>query len=179
MNFLMKCQSHLINKSKSIIHNEINIKSKFLKRKRLDINQSNSLEFTTQNHCARTNPAPLNRKIQMKKNIIHNISNDLDRSTFQKFDNTKQMVHDERIINLESHLNLPIAKPVAISERIKRIEDRLIEIESQFPTFAAFYFDQESKNSNTTESHFFESKIQNPHSRVDSIQVIGLLFDSS
>jgi hypothetical protein len=88
----------------------------------------------------------------MKQSMIHNISTNLERSSF----NTQMSgpaEESERLLNIESHLRLPKVNQ-SIFERIKRIEDRIIEIEAMYPNYAAFVFNQSEKNDLVNSSLF-------------------------
>ena len=58
--------------------------------------------------CARTHPAKINRNIQMRQNVIHNQSGPLERSTTFKVRKLDTSGVEDRLVNLETQLNLQI-----------------------------------------------------------------------
>ncbi|KAI9090460.1 hypothetical protein DFS34DRAFT_585165, partial [Phlyctochytrium arcticum] len=103
--------------------------------------------------CARVDAVQINRVVQMKLDVVHNFSGPLDRSTSANHSNpnseaTRQLdVQDgleERIQNLQKHINVDFATPSPLTaiQRVKALEDRLIQLEEAFPMWAAFHFSQ-------------------------------------
>ena len=94
-------------------HSPPQMKSKvnaFIQESKSNTNKSNQMEFTQLNEqedCARTNAADINRNIQMKLNVVHNESGPLDRSTTGLVKVSEGI--EERIKNMEDHLNLQLA----------------------------------------------------------------------
>ncbi|RKP02567.1 hypothetical protein CXG81DRAFT_24780 [Caulochytrium protostelioides] len=113
---------------------------------------------------SRVHPAQIDRHLQMQLSVVVNAGGPLARST-QRLDPT----HDgpgpgaaqplptyfpsglpahalqERMAAVQQHLNLhfaPQAMPRDLYERVKALEDRLVELEQVYPEWAAFHFVQ-------------------------------------
>ncbi|KAI7905929.1 uncharacterized protein BX663DRAFT_540599 [Cokeromyces recurvatus] len=133
----------------------------FIQAKRNELDESNRTEFLNRRDpaaadvtCARTDAREINRNIQMKFDIVNNEDGPLARSliTSSNTANTKDSHVNtsaditERLNNIEEHLNVKIdeiAKPsFSVFERIKILENTLIEIEKQYPLWAAVHFNQ-------------------------------------
>ncbi|KAJ3033385.1 hypothetical protein HK097_004861, partial [Rhizophlyctis rosea] len=133
----------------------------FIQTKRGKIDESNRQEFTKPRFedttCARIDAADLNRTIQMKLNVVHNVSGPLERSTHRdassngvttrKGDSGVPFGVEERLKNVQRHLNVEFvsATPLPIYTRLKALEDRLIQLEEYSPAWAAFHFDQPNR----------------------------------
>ncbi|KAI9592149.1 hypothetical protein BDF19DRAFT_425641 [Syncephalis fuscata] len=126
-----------------------------MQRKRADIDKNNT------EYSARTNPTELNRTIQMKLDVVDNGGEPLSRlvagsSLLNKASSTsttsspwsKPIVGntgvDERLRNIEQHLNVQYATsvPIDIYERLKVLEDKIMQLEREHPTWAAIHFNQ-------------------------------------
>ncbi|CAG8440445.1 11921_t:CDS:2 [Diversispora eburnea] len=129
----------------------------FVQLKKSEINNSNRAEFLRKSSnpndpddvisCARTDAAEINRNIQMKHDVVNNDDGPLARSTFlssnQRNDKTKELPTgvEERIQNIEKHLNLKID----VYTRIKILEDKIIQLERDYPPWAAVHFNQPNR----------------------------------
>ncbi|TPX68932.1 hypothetical protein SpCBS45565_g02814 [Spizellomyces sp. 'palustris'] len=137
----------------------------FIETKRAQINASNRKEFlkpkaAEEGTCARVDAAQLNRTVQMKLDVVHNQSGPLERSTHRdpagkrpaKYDDTSSRPLDgieERIKNVQEHLNVEFVSrtPLDAYQRIKALEDRLQQLEADYPAWAAFFFNQPNRQS--------------------------------
>lgn len=147
----------------------------FIQAKRNELDESNRTEFLSRHDpsaddvtCARTDAREINRNIQMKFDIVYNEDGPLARS-LSTFNDKKQHSKDtaslsnsnnssekvtvdatERVNNIEQHLNIRLDEdanpPFSIFERIKIVENTLMEIERQHPTWAAVHFNQPNRN---------------------------------
>ncbi|KAL1925736.1 uncharacterized protein VTP21DRAFT_619 [Calcarisporiella thermophila] len=133
----------------------------YIQKKRERINESNRTEFlrrssATANEtvtCARTDAQEINRNIQMKLDVVHNEDGPLARSHVSSdqyvgtqassVGESKSGV-DERLRNIEEHLNIRFARGqhFTIPERIKALEDKIIQLERDFPPWSAVHFNQ-------------------------------------
>lgn len=141
----------------------------FIQAKRNELDESNRTEFLSRHDpsaddvtCARTDAREINRNIQMKFDIVNNEDGPLARSLLT-FNDKKQhskaiepssekvsVDATERVNNIEQHLNIRLDEdanpPFSMFERIKIVEDTLMEIERQNPTWAAVHFNQPNRN---------------------------------
>ncbi|KAG2200870.1 hypothetical protein INT46_006432 [Mucor plumbeus] len=138
----------------------------FIQAKQSELDESNRTEFLSRHDpkaddvtCARTDAREINRNIQMKFDIVNNEDGPLARSLLAFNDKSKSnettetaVAADttERLNNIEEHLNVKLdgtAKPpFSVFERIKILENTLMEIERQHPTWAAVHFNQPNRN---------------------------------
>jgi hypothetical protein len=138
----------------------------FIQAKQSELDESNRTEFLSRHDpkaddvtCARTDAREINRNIQMKFDIVNNEDGPLARSLLAFNDKSKSnettetaVAADttERLNNIEEHLNIKLdgtAKPpFSVFERIKILENTLMEIERQHPTWAAVHFNQPNRN---------------------------------
>ncbi|KAI8990977.1 hypothetical protein BDF20DRAFT_13182 [Mycotypha africana] len=141
----------------------------FIQAKQHELDESNRTEFLNQRDpsadditCARTDAREINRNIQMKFDIVNNEDGPLARSRTTQEEPKRPTGVDkasststgadvsERLNNLQEHLNVKFdstAKPpFSIFERIKILENTLMEIERQYPTWAAVHFHQPNRN---------------------------------
>ncbi|KAI8929014.1 hypothetical protein BC831DRAFT_47688 [Entophlyctis helioformis] len=131
--------------------------SQFLHKHRKGIDESNIDEFTTigtkRAGSARVDATALDRKRQMRLNVVHNTSGPLERSTFGHSASDDPTVSGqalsmpgsglyERVRHLEHHLGIPTSTAGDLYQRVKQLEDRIVQIEDDMPTFAAFEFSQ-------------------------------------
>jgi hypothetical protein len=128
--------------------------------------------------CSRTCPMKINRNQQLKLNIIKNEVGPLDRSVADSNNNNnnnknnsssnnhnnngdkekdrskRRKINDndnglnERINNIKEHLNIVTPLPPKLYERVKVLEDKIIKIEHDYPTWASVHFNQPNKNLN-------------------------------
>ncbi|KAG9301937.1 hypothetical protein G9A89_020981 [Geosiphon pyriformis] len=142
----------------------------FAQFKKSEINNSNRAEFLRKSQdpndnesssCARTEAAEINRNIQMKLEIVNNEDGPLARSTFnlscqQNYANSvdsNQNISDlpigveERLSNIQDHLNLRIISPIPLNvyERLRVLEDKIMELERDYPPWAALHFNQPNR----------------------------------
>jgi hypothetical protein len=137
----------------------------FIQAKQNELDESNRTEFLSRHDpnadditCARTDAREINRNIQMKFDIVNNEDSSLARSLLPSRSNdtstndTAQNGADmtERVKNIENHLYVKFdttAKPsFSMFERIKILENTLIEMERQYPTWAAVHFNQPNRS---------------------------------
>lgn len=138
--------------------------------KRELINFSNKREFLRPKYndtsCARSDAILLNRSLQMKHHQVEDKDlylkqhqEQLSKSTKveenDKENLTKKEIHiskgvDERLNNIEKHLNVHIASgvPLSVFERVKVLEDRLMQLEDEYPAWSAFFFNQQTADKN-------------------------------
>lgn len=147
----------------------------FIQAKRQEVDASNRAEFLSRPDpssadvtCARTDAREINRNIQMKLDIVNNEDGPLARSLLSSSDHVRigeqpssvsssllssnKNQHEgaiERIKNIEQHLNVSFdadaQPPFSLYERIKILEDTLMEIERKHPKWAAVYFNQPNR----------------------------------
>lgn len=141
----------------------------FIQAKQNELDESNRTEFLSRHDpkaddvtCARTDAREINRNIQMKFDIVNNEDGPLARSLLSFNDNKQANTTTitafektsadptERINNIEQHLNIRLddnAKPpFSMFERLKILENTLMEIERQHPTWAAVHLNQPNRN---------------------------------
>jgi hypothetical protein len=139
----------------------------FIQAKQNELDESNRTEFLSRHDptsddvtCARTDAREINRNIQMKFDIVNNEDGPIARSLLAFNDNKSTLSAEntietsanvtERLNNIQEHLNVKLdgtAKPpFTISERIKILENTLIEMERQHPTWAAVHFNQPNRS---------------------------------
>ncbi|KAJ3123194.1 hypothetical protein HK098_002118 [Nowakowskiella sp. JEL0407] len=152
---------------------DIEIES-FIETRRKKIDQSNRLEFLKQKDndeptCSRVDARELNRKVQMRTEVVHNSDGPLARSTKRESPSTAptlgkigtfgsgrvsgEMITgiSERVKNIETHLNLPNKKsntssiPKELYQRVKRIEDHIMKIEELYPPWASIYYSNKNE----------------------------------
>ncbi|KAI8394160.1 uncharacterized protein BYT42DRAFT_553581 [Radiomyces spectabilis] len=133
----------------------------YIQAKQNEVDASNRTEFLNRHDpsgedvtCARTDAREINRNIQMKFDIANNEDEPLARSLlssnehvrYGKSDKAPEEGTEERLRNLQEHLNIKFERgatpPFSVFERIKILEDILVEIERQYPTWAAVHFNQ-------------------------------------
>ncbi|ORY94035.1 hypothetical protein BCR43DRAFT_495759 [Syncephalastrum racemosum] len=128
----------------------------FVQAKKERIDASNRAEFlnrpdptSTDVTCARADAREINRNMQMKFDIVNNEDGPLARSrkeVVQKkpSEEDQDTMHRERVRNLEEHLNVQFEPPTAFTliDRIRILEDRLMDLERDLPAWAAAHFNQ-------------------------------------
>ncbi|KAI8818572.1 uncharacterized protein EV422DRAFT_172464 [Fimicolochytrium jonesii] len=137
----------------------------FINNKRAQIDASNQREFLQRenpedaNSSARTDAAQLNRTVQMKLDVVHNQSGPLERSTHRNHpvgggttesqSSVPLQGLKERIRNVQEHLNVTFlsSTPLDPFTRIKALEDKIIDLETNFPAWSAFHFNQPNSES--------------------------------
>ncbi|CAG8752171.1 1599_t:CDS:10, partial [Cetraspora pellucida] len=136
----------------------------FIDHKKSEINDSNRTEFLRKSSnpediisCARSDAAEINRNIQMKLDVVNNEDGPLARSTFSSAHQRNETNKispaylssgvEERIQNIEKHLNVQIVTPVPLEvyTRIKLLEDRIMQLEREYPPWAALNFNQPNR----------------------------------
>ncbi|ORZ21554.1 hypothetical protein BCR42DRAFT_407804 [Absidia repens] len=146
----------------------------YIQAKQHDVDASNRAEFLNRPDpkgedvtCARADAREINRNIQMKFDIVNNEDGPLARSLISSSattddqrssnatDNQKRNdqvateVMEERLGNLEAHLNVQFekhaTKPFTWTERISILERTLMDIERKYPTWAAVHFNQPNR----------------------------------
>ncbi|KAG0347953.1 hypothetical protein BG004_006516 [Podila humilis] len=143
--------------------NEIEEKmAQFMALKREQINESNRQEFikgrhavNTEDHqpaddgCARVDARKLNRTIQMKLETVKNdaLSKTNPKNVVRPSDAGDTNGMDERLRNIQAHLNLRFAAtPVCtLAERVRIIEDVIIQLERDYPPWSALHFNQPNR----------------------------------
>ncbi|KAI9308629.1 hypothetical protein BJ944DRAFT_259859 [Cunninghamella echinulata] len=145
----------------------------YIQAKQQDIDTSNRAEFLSRSDpkgeditCARADAREINRNIQMKFDIVNNedgpIARSLVSNTTQSSSSTNtnnnnnnnimnnHIIVDERLKNIESHLNVQFERntndPFTCMERIKILEDTLMDIERKYPKWAAVHFNQPNRS---------------------------------
>ncbi|KAI8085461.1 hypothetical protein BDF21DRAFT_335966, partial [Thamnidium elegans] len=146
----------------------------FIQAKQNELDESNRTEFLSRHDpkaddvtCARTDAREINRNIQMKFDIVNNEDGPLARSLSSFHDNKQNSSSSsssnnkntiektcadptERINNIEQHLNVKLDEeakpPFSMFERLKILENTLMEIERQHPTWAAVHFNQPNRH---------------------------------
>ncbi|ORX50499.1 hypothetical protein DM01DRAFT_1095390 [Hesseltinella vesiculosa] len=145
----------------------------FIQTKRKDVDASNRAEFLNRPDpqegeevtCARVDAKEINRNIQMKLDVIENEDDPLARSTTTdkqrqaaaaaalvqpaaQADPAMELVK-ERLDNLEQHLHIKFEqhpdRPFTAMERIKIIENTIIDIENKYPLWASVHFNQPNR----------------------------------
>ncbi|KAG9068582.1 hypothetical protein KI688_010858 [Linnemannia hyalina] len=143
----------------------------FMANKREQINESNRQEFikgrvpnvdlsgtnadaqdadAEDDGCARVDARKLNRTIQMKLETVKNeaLTKTNPKTHAQQSDlSMTSNGLDERLRNIQVHLNLRFAAaPVCtIAERIRIVEDVIIQLERDYPLWSALHFNQPNR----------------------------------
>lgn len=138
----------------------------FIQAKQNELDESNRTEFLSRHDpkaddvtCARTDAREINRNIQMKFDIVNNEDGPLARSLLSFNDNKQahpiETINNvcadptERINNIEQHLNIKLDEsakpPFSTFERLKILENTLMDIERQHPRWAAVHFNQPNR----------------------------------
>ncbi|KAG0055934.1 hypothetical protein BGZ83_006859 [Gryganskiella cystojenkinii] len=140
----------------------------FMAAKREQINESNRQEFTNgramvmegelsdastlgDDGCARVDARKLNRTIQMKLETVKNeaLTKTNPKTHGQMNVDPNLVINglDERLKNIQTHLNLRLAASPAcsISERIRVVEDVIIQLERDYPVWSAVHFNQPNR----------------------------------
>lgn len=135
----------------------------FIQAKKSEVDASNRTEFMKRKEtgepdvtCARTDAREIDRSIQMKFDVVNNEDGPLARSLMTSANHVSvgSTVHkgsgaEERLQNLEQHLNIVYKNNsrdcFSLFERMKIIEDTIIQIEQQNPLWAAVHFNQPNR----------------------------------
>ncbi|KAI7853887.1 hypothetical protein BDC45DRAFT_510356 [Circinella umbellata] len=140
----------------------------FIQAKQTEVDESNRTEFlnrvdptSSDVTCARADAREINRNIQMKFDIVNNEDGPLARSLISSSTNnnnnnnnhekisTTETILNERIQNIEQHLNVSFDNqaipPFSLHERIKILENVLMDIEREHPKWAAIHFQQPNR----------------------------------
>ncbi|KAI9284082.1 hypothetical protein BC943DRAFT_326294 [Umbelopsis sp. AD052] len=135
----------------------------FIQAKKSEVDASNRTEFMKRKEtgesdvtCARTDAREIDRSIQMKFDVVNNEDGPLARSLVTSANHVSvgSTVHkgsgaEERLQNLEQHLNIVYKNnsrdSFTLFQRMKIIEDTIIQIEQQNPLWAAIHFNQPNR----------------------------------
>ncbi|KAI8584072.1 hypothetical protein K450DRAFT_221369 [Umbelopsis ramanniana AG] len=135
----------------------------FIQAKKSEVDASNRTEFMKRKDtgesdvtCARTDAREIDRSIQMKFDVVNNEDGPLARSLVTSANHVSvgSTVHkgsgaEERLQNLEQHLNIVYKNnsrdSFTLFQRMKIIEDTIIQIEQQNPLWAAIHFNQPNR----------------------------------
>ncbi|KAI9496435.1 hypothetical protein BDB00DRAFT_750654, partial [Zychaea mexicana] len=140
----------------------------FIQAKQAEVDASNRTEFLNRVDptsadvtCARADAREINRNIQMKFDIVNNEDGPLARSLMSSHEHVQvstaaaaaagdqTAASDERIRNIEQHLNVTFddhaIPPFSLHERIKILENTLMDIEREHPKWAAVHFQQPNR----------------------------------
>ncbi|CAO3679213.1 unnamed protein product [Umbelopsis ramanniana] len=135
----------------------------FIQAKKSEVDASNRTEFMKRKEtgesdvtCARTDAREIDRSIQMKFDVVNNEDGPLARSLVTSANHVSvgSTVHkgsgaEERLQNLEQHLNIVYKNnsrdSFSLFQRMKIIEDTIIQIEQQNPLWAAVHFNQPNR----------------------------------
>ncbi|KAF9420806.1 hypothetical protein BGZ94_009032 [Podila epigama] len=138
----------------------------FISVKREQINESNRQEFIKghQTHqdpsaqpsaedddgCARVDARKLNRTIQMRLETVKNeaLTKTNPKNVVQANDIGDINGLDERLRNIQVHLNLRFAATptCTLAERIRIVEDVIIQLEREYPLWSALHFNQPNRS---------------------------------
>lgn len=164
----------------------------FIQAKQNEVDASNRTEFLNRPDptssdvtCARTDAREINRNIQMKFDIVNNEDGPLARSLMSSSDHVQvgggavaaaDEGASERIRNIEQHLNVTFDKnadpPFSLYERIKILENTLMEIERQHPKWAAVHFQQPNRTFPPPPPGIFISRATTPDYNYIASQVV-------
>ncbi|KAI9025331.1 hypothetical protein CLU79DRAFT_844700 [Phycomyces nitens] len=135
----------------------------FIQAKQNDVDSSNRTEFLNRPDptvadvtCARADAREINRNIQMKFDIVNNEDGPLARSMLSANELVRQTGTShknqgtiDRLQDIEEHLNVRFETdaqpPFSLLERIKILENTLMELERQHPTWSAIHFNQPNR----------------------------------
>jgi hypothetical protein len=135
----------------------------FIQAKKSEVDASNRTEFMKRKDtgesdvtCARTDAREIDRSIQMKFDVVNNEDGPLARSLVTSANHVSvgSTVHkgsgaEERLQNMEQHLNIVYKNnsrdSFTLFQRMKIIEDTIIQIEQQNPLWAAIHFNQPNR----------------------------------
>ncbi|KAF9336186.1 hypothetical protein BG006_009455 [Podila minutissima] len=137
--------------------------AQFMAAKREQINESNRQEFikgrqssdgsdqpVEDDGCARVDARKLNRTIQMKLETVKNeaLTKTNPKNVAQAADTNDSNYLDERLRNIQVHLNLRFAATpnCTLAERIRIIEDVIIQLEREYPLWSALHFNQPNRS---------------------------------
>ncbi|CAG8561570.1 8513_t:CDS:2 [Rhizophagus irregularis] len=159
----------------------------FIQLKKSEINNSNRAEFlrkstnpldpNDEQSCARSDAAEINRNIQMKLDVVNYEDGPLARSTFtstnhNRSDSIKRSLAElprgveERFQNIEKHLDIVTPVPLSVYERLKALEDKIMQLERDYPTWSAIHFNQPNRQYSTPVMTMMQTPINNPPSSV-------------
>ncbi|XP_057655828.1 molybdopterin synthase catalytic subunit [Diorhabda carinulata] len=143
------------------VRNRIN---KFIERKRSDININNVREFCQNNQnleftCARIDATVHKRKDSSSHLQVNRVINSYawrdqtDSSYLTKHIPSNGI--EERLVNVEKQLSLTTPVPKNIYDRLKNIENRLLQMESVSPEYIQFWDKGILQNGNPTKKKIF------------------------
>ncbi|GBB98026.1 hypothetical protein RclHR1_03120011 [Rhizophagus clarus] len=159
----------------------------FIQLKKSEINNSNRAEFlrkstnpldpNDEQSCARSDAAEINRNIQMKLEVVNNEDGSLARSTFTSTIHNRNDVNkrslaelprgvEERFQNIEKHLGVVTPVPLSVYERLKALEDKIMQLERDYPTWSAIHFNQPNRQYSTPVTTMAQKSINNSPSSV-------------
>ncbi|RIA89302.1 hypothetical protein C1645_738746 [Glomus cerebriforme] len=161
----------------------------FIQLKKSEINDSNRAEFlrkstnpldpNDEQSCARSDAAEINRNIQMKLDVVNNEDGPLARSTFTSTSHNRNDANkrslaelprgvEERFQNIEKHLKVETVTPVPLSvyERLKVLEDKIIQLERDYPPWSAIHFNQPNRQFPHPVTTVAQTPVNNPSTSV-------------
>ncbi|CAH1118910.1 unnamed protein product [Phaedon cochleariae] len=131
------------------MNNEIEERiSRFMQRKRSDIDVHNIREFccgerNSEFTCARVDAVLQKRKDSKSHLQVHRVLNSYQHRDQKNSNYLTQFIPpngvEERLGNVESQLSLTVPVPKDIFQRLKLIEDRLLQLESISPEYIQFW----------------------------------------
>ncbi|KAF9973178.1 hypothetical protein BGZ73_003617 [Actinomortierella ambigua] len=101
--------------------------------------------------CARVDARKLNRTIQMRQEVVKNEALAKTNPKGHTMDNNASQLGtnalDERLCNIQEHLNVRLAAnpPCTLMERVKILEDMIMQLERDYPPWAALHFNQPNR----------------------------------
>ncbi|KAG0263222.1 hypothetical protein DFQ27_001864 [Actinomortierella ambigua] len=101
--------------------------------------------------CARVDARKLNRTIQMRQEVVKNEALTKTNPKGHSMDNNASQLGsnalDERLNNIQEHLNVRLAAnpPCTLTERVKILEDMIMQLERDYPPWAALHFNQPNR----------------------------------
>ncbi|GAO50609.1 hypothetical protein SAICODRAFT_31117 [Saitoella complicata NRRL Y-17804] len=166
-----------------------------IREKRERIDESNQNEYLRKRKAvadptnedesaARTSAIQIDRSIQMQYDLIRYASGPLERSTFIGSGTTirhdakaailpqtpkayLESAHNERITNIEQHLNITYAPrpPATLEGRIGAVEKHILRLERDHPPWAALHFRQPGREDKECEATVVKVRFEDAVSR--------------
>jgi hypothetical protein len=171
----------------------------FIKWKRAQINASNLTEFLTTtaeaDSCARLRAKKPNSSCSIQRAVVENWEGPLDRATSSSKATIDSEAEDpmtrhlvtslakaqpmqeealiqERMQTIEQHMQIPqTSQNEDLWQRVKRVEDKIIEIETKYPFLAAYHFNYEQPQAQSQISSQ-ESKAKSASSKAKNAKII-------
>ncbi|KAL1512533.1 hypothetical protein ABEB36_002114 [Hypothenemus hampei] len=137
---------------------------KFMERKRTEINAQNNKEFFTRERdpefsCSRVDATILKRRDSKSHLQVERVLNSYQNRDQRNADYMKKYIPsngvEERLQCLESQLSMEKAVPVNVYQRIKRLEDRLLQLESISPEYIQFWDKTSVKSTKSVKKKIF------------------------